>query len=64
MKSRLSTLMTVSLTNSLQSKDVLIDVTFINEKDPPPPGFTVVENTHDTSELAFSHELKVEFSML
>ena len=56
--------MTVSLTNSLQSKDVLIDVTFINEKDPTPPGFTVVENTHDTSELAFSHELKVEFSML
>lgn len=39
------------------TKDVLIDVAFINEKDPPPPGFTVVENTVDTGEKALKKKL-------
>ncbi|XP_070176607.1 multivesicular body subunit 12B-like isoform X1 [Littorina saxatilis] len=39
------------------SKDVLIDVAFINERDPIPPGFTVVENTHDTREKALKKKL-------
>ncbi|KAK7448380.1 hypothetical protein BaRGS_00040108 [Batillaria attramentaria] len=39
------------------TKDVLIDVAFINERDPPPPGFTVIENTHDTGEKALKKKL-------
>ncbi|KAL8606410.1 hypothetical protein ACOMHN_060315 [Nucella lapillus] len=39
------------------SKDVLIDVTFINEKDPSPPGFTVIENTIDSGEKALKKKL-------
>ncbi|XP_076455163.1 multivesicular body subunit 12B-like [Babylonia areolata] len=39
------------------TKDVLIDVAFINEKDPIPPGFTVVENTVDTREKALKKKL-------
>ncbi|XP_005105706.1 multivesicular body subunit 12B [Aplysia californica] len=35
-----------------QTKDVLVDATLINEKDPIPPGFTVVEYTHDSREKA------------
>ncbi|XP_025112960.1 multivesicular body subunit 12B-like [Pomacea canaliculata] len=35
-----------------QTDDVLVDVTFINEKDPVPAGFAVVDTTHDTREKA------------
>ncbi|GFR75967.1 multivesicular body subunit 12B [Elysia marginata] len=35
-----------------QSQDVLVDVTLINERDPIPAGFTVVEFTRDTREKA------------
>lgn len=34
------------------SQDVLVDVTLINEKDLPPPGFTVLDYTHDNRERA------------
>ena len=33
----------------LQGKDVLVDVAVINDRDPVPAGFTVVDYTHDTS---------------
>lgn len=33
-------------------KDVLVDVTVINDRDPVPPGFTVVDFTHDTRDRA------------
>lgn len=39
------------------TKDVLIDVAFINERDQPPPGFTVIENTNDTGEKALKKKL-------
>lgn len=46
-----------SVPQMTQGKDVLIDVAFINEKDPPPAGFTVIENTVDTGEKALKKKL-------
>ena len=34
-----------------QGKDVLVDVAVINDRDPVPAGFTVVDYTHDTSKI-------------
>lgn len=33
----------------VQGRDVLVDVTIINERDAVPPGFTVIDQTYDTS---------------
>ena len=33
------------------TQDVLVDVTVINDRDPVPAGFTVVDYTHDSSKF-------------
>merc|ERR1719239_390449 len=35
-----------------RNRDILVDVTLINERDAVPPGFTVLEYTHDSREKA------------
>ncbi|ESP00867.1 hypothetical protein LOTGIDRAFT_238433 [Lottia gigantea] len=40
-----------------QAKNVLVDVAIINEKDPVPPGFTVVDPTYDTREKAIKKKV-------
>lgn len=37
---------------AVHNKDVLVDVTLINERDAVPPGFTVLDYTHDSREKA------------
>ncbi|XP_050409264.1 multivesicular body subunit 12B [Patella vulgata] len=40
-----------------QETNVLVDVAIINDRDPVPPGFTVVDNTFDTREKAIKKKV-------
>lgn len=50
--SRVTRYMCVERCAPQPGKDVLVDVAVINDRDPVPPGFTVVDYTHDTRERA------------
>ncbi|XP_071097528.1 multivesicular body subunit 12B-like isoform X2 [Haliotis cracherodii] len=54
---RVTRYLCVEKTVPAENQDVLVDVVIINEKDPVPPGFTVLDFTQDTREKALKKRL-------